>query len=128
MLEWGSGGSTVYYSQFVKQYYSIEHNRDWYNAMRDAVKEKGNIRYALASVEDGHNGWRGGLAPGDYDQFKTYVHAPERLFKDKLFDRVLVDGRARVACAVSALRFLTAESLVFIHDYTIRAQNRRYSQ
>ena len=26
MLEWGAGGSTLYFSQLVKEYYSIEHN------------------------------------------------------------------------------------------------------
>ena len=27
MLEWGCGGSTILFSQEVKEYYSIEHNK-----------------------------------------------------------------------------------------------------
>lgn len=29
MMEWGSGRSTLWYSQFVKEYYSIEHDKGW---------------------------------------------------------------------------------------------------
>ena len=32
MLEWGSGGSTIEFSQqYVKEYYSIEHNKEWHD-------------------------------------------------------------------------------------------------
>ena len=37
------------------------------------------------------------------------------------FDRVLVDGRARVACLEYILRFLHPESLVFVHDFMPRS-------
>ena len=30
VLEWGSGGSTAHFSKFVKEWYSIEHDKDWY--------------------------------------------------------------------------------------------------
>ena len=29
MLEWGSGYSTLWFSQFVREYYSIEHDEGW---------------------------------------------------------------------------------------------------
>ena len=29
MLEWGSGYSTLWYSKFVRDYYSIEHDQKW---------------------------------------------------------------------------------------------------
>ena len=30
MLEYGSGGSTLYFSRLVKEYYSVEHDVEWY--------------------------------------------------------------------------------------------------
>lgn len=33
------------------------------------------------------------------------------------FDKVLIDGRARAFCAEYVLKYLHADSLVFIHDY-----------
>ena len=38
------------------------------------------------------------------------------------FDRVLIDGRARAACATYILRHLTPDSVVFIHDYVTRTR------
>ena len=29
VLEWGSGGSTLYYSKYVTSWYSIEHDQSW---------------------------------------------------------------------------------------------------
>ena len=29
MLEWGAGGSTLFFSTLVKTYTSIEHDNDW---------------------------------------------------------------------------------------------------
>tara|TARA_Y100000310_G_scaffold65582_1_gene61073 strand:- start:2977 stop:3189 length:213 start_codon:yes stop_codon:yes gene_type:complete len=37
MLEWGAGGSTVYFSKLVKQYISIEHNLEWYNKVKKEI-------------------------------------------------------------------------------------------
>ncbi len=37
-----------------------------------------------------------------------------------MFDRVLVDGRARAACAEYVLKYLHKDSYVWIHDYIDR--------
>ena len=41
---------------------------------------------------------------------------------------LLVDGRARVACAVYALRHIREDSLVFIHDFFKRVKTREYGR
>jgi len=41
MLEWGSGGSTIKFSQKVAKYYSIEHVKDWYTEVN---KELVNLK------------------------------------------------------------------------------------
>ena len=33
VLEWGSGGTTLYFPQMVNQYISIEHDITWYNKL-----------------------------------------------------------------------------------------------
>ena len=38
----------------------------------------------------------------------------------EIFDRVLIDGRARAACATYILRHLSPTSVIFIHDYIAR--------
>ena len=43
-------------------------------------------------------GWSGGFEEGTEEQFLEYIHAVKQ-FGVATFDRVLVDGRARAACA-----------------------------
>jgi|ETNvirnome_6_100_1030635.scaffolds.fasta_scaffold14342_3 hypothetical protein len=43
MLEWGSGGSTLYFPSLVKKYVSIEHDRFWYDKIKPDIKD--NVEY-----------------------------------------------------------------------------------
>ena len=45
MLEWGSGGSTLYFPKFVRKYYSIEHDMSWYDNI--SPKTPNNVDYHL---------------------------------------------------------------------------------
>ena len=52
MLEYGSGASTVFFSQFVKEWWSIEHSIKWADETRrelENVKHKDNV--ALEVIE-----------------------------------------------------------------------------
>jgi len=49
MLEWGSGGSTIEFSPHVKKYYSIEHNKEWYEKVNNEVNTT-NLRIILISL------------------------------------------------------------------------------
>merc|ERR1711907_85534 len=39
VLEWGSGGSTVYFAPAVGKYYSVEHDTEWSDAVKAKIKE-----------------------------------------------------------------------------------------
>ena len=41
MLEWGSGGSTLYFSKHVKEICSFEHNIEWYKKISKQIKADG---------------------------------------------------------------------------------------
>ena len=121
MLEWGSGFSTLWYSQFVKDYYSIEHHQEWYQNVQQLLKDHNasRIHYTLSHVPDGHKGWPGGYDEGNKEQFMEYIHAAAS-FRVRKFDRVLIDGRARAACIEYILPYLKPDSVVFVHDYQTR--------
>eukprot|EP00192_Tetraselmis_astigmatica_P011542 CAMPEP_0117661920 /NCGR_PEP_ID=MMETSP0804-20121206/7789_1 /TAXON_ID=1074897 /ORGANISM="Tetraselmis astigmatica, Strain CCMP880" /LENGTH=352 /DNA_ID=CAMNT_0005468809 /DNA_START=73 /DNA_END=1130 /DNA_ORIENTATION=- len=127
MLEYGTGGSTKYYSRFVRHYYTIEHNQRFFEMMKPDLDALPNVVAHLEPVEKGYNGWTGGMNAGNYEQFHNYVHAIDKLGV-KHFDVVLVDGRARVACTVNALKYLHEDSVVLIHDFRGRSRGRRYNQ
>ncbi len=54
MLEWGSGYSTLWFSQFVGEYFAIEHNREWHQTIAPNVSDLPNVRLILSAVEAGH--------------------------------------------------------------------------
>src|SRR5687767_9539405 len=40
MLEWGSGGSTIFLSPLVARYYSIEHDPEWHAVVAQEVESR----------------------------------------------------------------------------------------
>ena len=116
MLEWGSGGSTLEFSSLVKKYYSIKHNKQWFNIITNKLKDYTlndvTYRYIPENKEnpDGRQ--------SEYDMFHDYIDEVDK-FNTK-FDIVLIDGRARRLCAKKIIPYLKPTSIVFIHDYVLR--------
>ena len=54
MLEWGSGYSTLWFSQFVDKYYAIEHDRTWHQTIAANLSALPNVELTLAAVEKGY--------------------------------------------------------------------------
>ncbi|KAA8494650.1 hypothetical protein FVE85_2891 [Porphyridium purpureum] len=120
-LEYGSGGSTVAFTRFVKQAFSIEHNCAFARMMKETLAEEGlgdRVDMRCAAVPPGTGGWGRihGFEHGSYRQFQNYVDAVDQLGV-AAFDFVLVDGRARLACALKVLPYLKDRSIVFLHDF-----------
>ena len=113
MLEWGSGGSTTYFPYFVKNYYSIEHDKEWADKVKSSLPP---------NVDFNFFGWDSERTiPTQRNQFKTYIEYIDKL-KVKKFDKILIDGRARGWCAEYALNYLHKDSIIFIHDFWNRPQ------
>ena len=52
VLEYGSGASTIFFSQFVKEWWSIEHDKTWGELIRYEMDQVGHKdRIALEVVE-----------------------------------------------------------------------------
>ena len=127
MLEWGSGGSTLFFSKLVKEYHSIEHDEKWSAEVQKKIKENNldNVEYYYVPSSqpwERPRGWR---------QIPNYPGTPTKLFKDyidvidkidKKFDFILVDGRCRVQCGIKALPFLKDDGILFFHDFYPRKQ------
>lgn len=113
MLEWGSGGSTTFFSYYVKKYYSIEHDLKWFKSTISNVekeKRKNVIIFCVPALGK------------DYTKYTNLILNTE--LKDMYFDAVLIDGRNRVECAKKILNYIDENSLVFLHD----AERERYKE
>jgi len=80
-LEWGSGGSTVYFPnkfRFIKSWLSYEHDPGWYHVVRKQVSKK--VELKLVSLND-----------YVFDVFK----------RKKRFDFIFIDGILRGSCLLA---------------------------
>ncbi|MBA2849727.1 class I SAM-dependent methyltransferase [Thermosulfuriphilus ammonigenes] len=119
ILEWGCGGSTIYFPQFLAQrgidcrWVSVEHNKDWFEAVA-------RVTGALPQVEIHLVRFDGRGKELKRTSMREYVEFPLRF--GKKFDFILVDGRKRHACLETARKLLKEEGIVILHD----AQRKRY--
>ena len=117
MLEWGSGGSTCTFSPLVKEYYSIEHVKEWYENVEEFLKlqiYRSKVFNYLVEPDKPRT------IPTKYEEFQTYIEYVDKL--NKKYDIVLIDGRARLDCAKYIIPYLNENAVIFIHDYFHRPQ------
>ena len=128
VLEWGSGVSTLAFSNYASRWLSIEHDLAFGDFMinelqkLDALAPKGWVDYLKVRPD---KPWDSNSPiiveqDGTPSQFASYCNAPADRFPSRAFDVVILDGRARVACAAAVLRdrlLRGPSALVVIHDF-----------
>lgn len=92
VFEWGTGNSTLFWSQYVKQVVSVEHDKEWYEKMKNVVSSNVVLKYH--ELEYG----------GEYCR--------SILDENKEFDIILIDGRDRVGCALNAVMRLKEDGVI----------------
>lgn len=126
-LEFGVGGSTVNFPPLVARAYAVEHDCAWAKSIatrlqaRDNASSYTHLRIKCVEIARGFREW-GTLSTyehANYKQFREYVDVVDVL-NEPHFDHVFIDGRARLACALKILPYLSNDSLVFIHDFYVR--------
>jgi hypothetical protein len=118
VFEYGSGGSTIFLAGRVGELVSVEHDPDWYASTKRALKRLGFVHTTLilrpalpepseafASTDPAFLGL----------SFENYVKSIDD-YPDRCFDLVLVDGRARRACAIHALSKIKAGGHLLLDD------------
>lgn len=132
MLEWGSGHSTIRFSQQVAEYYSIEHDKEWYDKIKAQVgsnvhyfyvkgvkfpgpEERRAPSYKSTRWHQPATNWHmlGGSLRDK--QFYNYIRAVKLM--EQVFDIVFIDGRARCECAKMVIPFIHPKTLIFFHNW-----------
>jgi|CXWL01.1.fsa_nt_gi hypothetical protein len=113
ILEWGSGGSTVHFTKFLREHsipyewVSVEYNKGW--AERVTAELAGDPHTRVVLFDSGNNDI---LQPES--SMDEYVHYPKTL--GQKFDFILVDGRKRRRCLLEARELVKPYGFVFLHD------------
>ena len=124
VFEYGSGASTFWLARRVGTVHSTEHHRGFGEMMTEALGQYDNVDLRIVepvpstapvvpSAKEGH---------GNLD-FADYVAAIDAL--DGRFDLVVIDGRAREACARRALPRLASRGLVVFDNSARRRYHRQ---
>lgn len=108
MLEWGSGGSTIYFSKKVKKLISIEHTKKYFDIVSSFELPNVEIYYVPTNKLPNPNEL-------DSDVYKDYINKPNEL--GIKFDVILIDGRARYECSKISLKLIKDDGIVFSHDF-----------
>ncbi|RIW12269.1 class I SAM-dependent methyltransferase [Algoriphagus lacus] len=100
VLEFGSGGSTLYLADKVESIYSIEHDPFWFKEIHKELEKYPSVTHVLVSPEkkEGVEQYKSvnGLFSTGLD-FEKYAHAADHL-PDNSIDLLIIDGRVRPQC------------------------------
>jgi len=124
LLEFGAGGSTAFAARLgVKRIVSVESDRAWLDKVA-RQPEMSAVTFVPVHVNLGPTGPWG--YPTDPAQARTWPRYHRGVWAglDAAPDIVLVDGRFRVACALSSLLETAAGTTIVIHDFWSRAHYR----
>lgn len=107
VLEWGSGGSTIFFAKRAQSVVTIEHDPAWYAALLRQLWQSNitNVRLVLCPPEEAETedeAYASTDAAHKELSFRSYAEAIDS-YPDRFFDLVVVDGRARQACIRHAL-------------------------
>ncbi len=104
VFEFGSGNSTLWWSERVSYVSSCEHDYNWYSKMRDEMPE--NVEYIFCPLDS-----------------REYHLQPSKNNPHMKYDCIVIDGRERVLCVKYALESLT-DAGVIIWDNSEREKYR----
>lgn len=114
VLEWGCGGSTLWLADRLPRgahLVSIEHHRDWYERVAQAIGQRDNVTMILSEPR-GPIGRNATIEEEDSSGLEAYIHSAD----GQTFDVILVDGVARGVCMAHARSLLRPGGTVFLHD------------
>ena len=132
VFEWGMGRSTIYYSRYLRsigsdfEWYSIDNSHEWMQNVDQLVH-----RYKLTTrvhlrLSEFPAFWE--LPSWSWEQTKIpredlcgpkvveYVEYPRQVMMPKGFDVIIIDGRYRRRCLLTAFEVLAPGGVVILHD------------
>jgi len=96
VFEFGSGNSTLFFSERVSQVTSVEHNNDWYYKVSKTAAT--NSRIILVGDNNAN------------EYFSTMK------MKDQYYDIIVVDGIFRNECLMESVKHLTESGVIILDD------------
>jgi hypothetical protein len=94
VFEFGSGSSTLYWSQKARSVTSIEKDKRWFNKVKDDLPQNCTLSYTDSDLD--------------------YINHINQ-YKDN-FDIIVIDGAVRYPCAQEALKNITDRGIIILDN------------
>jgi len=115
LFEWGSGGSTLFFSDLVDQVISVEYDEAYFEFVKKQLAGKENVELILEKPQ-GKGEFRS-FSPGHiHSFFDKYVKTIEK-YPDRYFDVIVVDGRQRNQCFKLALNKVKEDGIIVFDNF-----------
>lgn len=121
IFEYGSGGSTFYFSKRVEKVISVEHNEDWYKIVKDKLDNNNikNVEIHLCPPKNLLTNESVLCLSSDQNyknkNFQEYVEKINN-YPDNYFDLIVIDGRARVSCIKNSISKVKSGGYIFLDN------------
>lgn len=120
VFEWGSGGSTLFFAPRVNTVTTVEHDQEWYSAVKSSIHAANvdNVHLCLQPpiyLPESSPQFRSTLKQYQDYSFEAYIKAVDG-FADSSFDLIMVDGRARVCCVERAINKVRQGGYLFLDN------------
>jgi hypothetical protein len=119
-FEYGCGKSTEFVYKYTNaSIYAVDTSRDWVNKLQGIAITSASRRVNLNWVDVGKVAdWGYPISFERRENFRVYA---ELMWRDKISpDLVLIDGRFRVFCFLTSIKFAPTGTKILFDDYTNR--------
>lgn len=96
LFEFGSGNSTLFYSKFVNEVHTVEHDLKWYNKLKQNLPDNVYLNHITLK------------AAGDYSR-AVYT-------SENRYDVILVDGRDRTNSLINSIKGVKENGVIILDD------------
>ncbi|MEZ4943243.1 MAG: hypothetical protein R3D58_20375 [Saprospiraceae bacterium] len=127
VFEYGGGGSTLFFCKNVAKTFTVEHDPNWFEVLKVAVRKKGYQNWEGELIVPDKGKANMNLSPAQPDdfvsnskeframRFETYARYIKKYPKE-FFDVVVVDGRSRPACIKQALSHIKSGGILVVDN------------
>lgn len=127
VFEYGGGGSTLFFASKVKELVTVEHNKEWFEGLRNKMNENTAIKWTGYFIEAESTPSTKGLAISNPEHYYSEdVSFRDKIFKkyasvidqypDQHFDVILIDGRVRPSCLQHSLSKVKINGLLILDN------------
>lgn len=137
IFEYGSGGSTLFFSKRVKYVISVEHDKVWYLKVKKIIElsKCNNCEIFLREPRINREGSKYDFSDlGSYTSsddayknmsFESYAKTIN-LYPDFYFDIIFIDGRSRPSCVKHAVNKLKVNGYLILDNSDIKVYKKIY--